>query len=419
MKIVTFSSANSLWQKAVFASLILLFISPLFAQDGVKDNRYGGFARLYSMGDNPYIVDPDNIRNNPAYSSVYSNFLWGDIGSSVADPEDGSGQFAGFNYSVNKDLTLGILLTRSDFGSSSIGSLDPINIVGLINSVEPGADIVPLDNNTELLGAYSFGNYVFGIGLSYASTTNDFRPATGSEDQNSADQFGVNLGLIGNLSSDFKFDAAFTLLLPSATYEPAVGDKLDASNTLILVNARGFWKLSNKVSFVPNVVFYSATGDFETGGQSVDLPSSRGIQFGVGFTYRYENLLISGGPSFAYETMDIPGIGGAQPELEDSRTTFPAWNLGAEWFFTDWLVGRAGYVASTFSNTFQSPASATTVDEFRVTTFGRGDVRLGVGFRFGGFSLDATVNDDVLREGFNLVGGGTKSFAYLSASFAF
>lgn len=419
MEKVTFSFSNSLLQKVLFAALMLFYISPLFGQDGVKDNRYGGFARLYSMGDNPYIVDPDNIRNNPAYSSVYSNFLWGDIGSSVADPESGSGQFAGFNYSINNDFTLGILLTRNDFGSSSIGSLDPTNTVGLVNSEDAGANIVPMDNNTEILGAYSFGNYVLGLGLSYAATTNDFRPASGTEDQNSASQFGVNLGLIGNLSSDFKFDAAFTLLLPTATYEPAVGDKIEASNTLILANARGFWKLNNKISFVPDVVFYNATGSFDIGAQSVDLPSSTGIRIGVGFTYRYENLLISGGPAFAYETMTFPAIADAQPELEDSRTTFPSWNLGAEWYFTDWLVGRAGYVASTFSTTFQDPASATTVNEFRTTSFGRGDVRLGVGFRFGGFSLDATVNDDALREGFNLIGGGTQSFAYLSASFAF
>jgi hypothetical protein len=98
---------------------------------------------------------------------------------------------------------------------------------------------------------------------------------------------------------------------------------------------------------------------------------------------------------------------------------FPSWNLGAEWYFTEWLVGRAGYVASTFSETSQSTATPTTFDENTRTRFSEGDVRLGVGFRFGGFTLDATVNDDVLREGFNLVGGGTKSFAYLSASFAF
>jgi len=42
---------------------------------------------------------------------------------------------------------------------------------------------------------------------------------------------------------------------------------------------------------------------------------------------------------------------------------------------------------------------------------------VGVGFRFGDFSLDTTVNEDVLRQGFNTIGGGGITFAYLTASY--
>ena len=116
-------SKVQLFTKALVAlsliSFVFIFSSSVFAQDGVKDNRYGGYARLYSMGDNPYIVDPDNIKYNSAYSSVYSNFFWGDIGGNNGNPEDGFGQFVGFNYQVSKGFTLGALLTRNDFLSSS------------------------------------------------------------------------------------------------------------------------------------------------------------------------------------------------------------------------------------------------------------------------------------------------------------
>lgn len=166
-------------------------------------------------------------------------------------------------------------------------------------------------------------------------------------------------------------------------------------------------------------MFYTASGDVTVDGDSEDLPSVMGLGFGVGLTYQVGNLIISGGPALLYETMTFAAVTDENPELEDSRVTFPQWNLGAEWYFTDWLLGRVGYVASTSSVTYQYPASLTTVDEYSFTDYGRGDIRLGVGFRFGGFTLDATVNDDVLREGFNLVGGGTHSFAYLSASYAF
>jgi hypothetical protein len=409
--------------KRAFAFLIaLVFVFSTFTNaqnEEKKDVRYGGFARLYSMGDNPYVIDPDNIKYNTAYSSVYSNFLWGDIGSSAVSATDGVGQFAAFNYKVSKEFTIGALLSRDDFGSSGIANLYANSLVSLINGNVPAANIVALDNNFELLTSYSFGTFVVGFGASYASTTNDFTPATGTGDKNSASQLGFNLGVLGKLTPTFNFDAAFSLALPSATYEPGTGDKVEASNTLMMANVRGFIKLSKVFTLVPNVMFYNSTGSVSAGATTTDLPSMMSIGAGVGLTYQVENLIISGGPAFMLESTTLAAVSGSQPELKDSRLVFPAWNLGAEWFLTDWLIGRAGYVASTFSETSQSAASSTTVDENTRTNFGRGDVRLGVGFRFGSFSLDATVNDDVLREGFNLIGGGTKSFAYISGSFAF
>jgi hypothetical protein len=408
-------------KKFLFFAFIITLSTIVFAQEGEKDNRYGGYARLHSMGDNPYIVDPDNIKLNSAYSYMYPNFLWGDIGSSVANPEDGYGQFAGFNYSVSREFTLGILLTRNDFMPSySIGGLDSRNLVGQINNNVAGANIVPLDNNIELFGSYTFGALVLGVGVAYASTSNNYTPATGTGDKNSASQFGVNIGIVDYFSSNLKFDAAFSLVLPSATFEPGAAgvDKVEGSNTDIMVNARGFWRLSNKVSLVPSVAFYSSTGSSTVGGLSSDLPSWSGILIGVGLNYKVGDLLIAGGPSFMYESETIASTQ-ISPEEKNSWTTFPGWNLGAEWYLTDWLIGRLGYVASTFSGTYQTQATPTTVDEQTTTGFGRGDVRLGVGFRLGGFNLDATINDDVLREGLNLIGGGTSTFAYLSASYAF
>ena len=421
MKELTTVFGQNFAQRVIFFSFLFVFSFLSFAQEGEKDNRYGGYARLHSMGDNPYIVDPDNIKLNPAYSSTYSNFLWGDIGANNGNPEGGQGQFAGFSYGFNDQFTLGFLLTRSDFMTSyAIGGLDPRDLAGQIND-ETGANVVPLNNNFELLGSYNFGNFVLGLGVAYASTTNDFTPDSGNGGyQNSASQFGVNLGVMGKLSSKFKFDAAFSVVLPSVAYEPdgAGAFKIEASNTDIFVNARGFWSLSNKVTLVPTVGFLTSSGTAKNGAQSFDLPSWMGFLVGVGLHYQVGDLLIAGGPSFMYESETIASTD-TSPEEINSWTTFPGWNLGAEWYFTDWLVGRLGYVASTFSGTYQSAVSPSSVNEFKQTGFGEGDVRLGVGFRFGGFNLDATVNDDALRQGLNLVGGGVASFAYLSASYAF
>ena len=415
----TANNGKNLLFKIFLVSFILIFSCMSYSQDEMKDIRYGGYARLHAMGDNPYVVDPDNIKLNPAYTSIYSNFIWGDIGSSNENPEGGYGQFAGFDYRFNRQFTLGFLLTRNDFMPSyCIGYLDPRDLVSQINASGTGANVVPLDNNFELVGSYDFGNFVLGGGLAYAATTNNYKPATGAEDKNSASQFGINVGIMAEFSSSFKFDLAASLILPSVTHELDTS-KVEASNTDILVNARGFWRLSSRISLVPNIAFYNSTGTVKIRAQSSDLPSWMGFLVGLGLHYQVGDLLIAGGPSLMYQSETVKSIANASPELDNSSTTFPAWNLGMEWYLTDWLIARMGYVASTFSETSQEPATTTTVNEYNSTGFQRGDVRLGVGFRFGGFTLDATVNDQALREGLNLIGGGTPSFAYLSASYGF
>ena len=419
-KLVTFSDSSFL-MGAILFTLIFSFSSVLIAQNiEKKDHRYGGYARLFSMGDNPYVVDPDNIKLNPAYASMYSNFLWGDIGSNNGIPTDGNGQFAGVNFALNNNLTLGLLLARDDFQSMSIARLDRDNIVNNINTTVGSAVIVPLNNNLELLGAYKFGNFVVGLGVSYASTSREVTPATGTGDKGTASQIGANLGLMGKVAPGFEFDFSFSLLLPSATFEPgtAGADKISGSNTFMYANARAMVELSKKFTFVPTVDFFNGSGKVEVGANSTDLPSELAFGVGLGLQYKVDNLIIVGGPAFMYSSQSQASTT-TTPELKNSTMTFPAWNLGAEWGFTEWLYGRLGYVASTFSRTTQSPVTATTVDELSFTGFGNGDVRLGLGFRFGGFNLDATINDDVLREGFNLVGGGTRTFAYISASYGF
>ena len=78
-----------------------------------------------------------------------------------------------------------------------------------------------------------------------------------------------------------------------------------------------------------------------------------------------------------------------------------------EW--VTWLTG------SVYNESNPNPAD---VDEAIQTIYGPTGFWLGLGFRTGGFSLDATINDDVLRQGLNTVGGLGATFAYISLSFA-
>ncbi|MFA4924578.1 MAG: hypothetical protein WC557_10340 [Ignavibacteriaceae bacterium] len=404
----------------------LLFVSFLsLAQENNSDNqnfdRSGGYARIQSLGNNPFVVDPENMKTNPAYAAYYQNFLWGDLGSSkVGADNNGVGQFAGFSLKITPTLTVGGLLTRKDFQSNSIGLLDPTGVVSTVNSLLGVSRVVNLDNNLELFGSYKLGNMVLGLGAAYASTTNKYTPATGSGDEGTASQFGLNAGLILEVNENLDVDVDASLVLPSATYTPGTGSKTAASNTLLMLDGRAFYKINPKLTLVPLINFGNISGTVDQAGKSSDLSSSTIFGVGVGINYRTGDFLLAGGPSLMYSKTTDPSIPNISPETSSSSFEFPVWNIGAEWNLVSWLIARFGYVASTGSDKWQNAVSATKTEEYTRTVFGANDgATLGIGLRFGQFGLDAMVNEEILRQGFNNIGGGKATLAYISASYAF
>lgn len=404
--------------------IVLISFSTLTSQ---TFDRSGGYARVMSLGYNPYVVDPEFIKYNPAWTGMYKNFVWGDFGGSSFGPYASSGQFVGFNFGITDNLTLGAMLTRDDFMSvfdamynfGSIGRLDPGFLVPQINSIVGAGSVVPLNNNIEVLGSFRVGQIIIGAGISYAASTNELKPAVGGTQTGSASQIGFNAGLLMELSRKFTLDASVMFMSPSASFEPATGTKTELSQTFIGAQGRLFWKFNNNVSFVPAVKFYSASGTVDAGGKSSDLNSITLLNAGFGIQYRNDDFMLVGGPALQTISTTFPAVPTVSPELTTSSFYFPVWNLGAEWFATDWLTARAGYIASTYSTTNESAASVTTKNETTITGYMPGNVTLGLGFRFGGFALDATMNVDVLRQGLNNIGGGTPTFAYISSSYAF
>jgi len=406
--------------KKILTISILLFLSTTIvsAVTPATIEKTGGYARIQAMGNNPYIIDPFNMTLNSAWGAYYSDFIMGDLGSTAtAFGNDGVGQFIGANFKVGKNMTLGVILARNNFnGQFSILNLDPYGVIG-----NNGAAIA-LDNVVELMSTYSLGKHKIGIGLSYASTTNEVNPAGSDPTVNSASQLGLNFGYVSQLSGSLLLDVSLSLLFPGTTSEqPNQGDA-SASETVISFNARTFIRMSEKFKLVPVLQFVttSASGDVPSGteSESVDLPSTSVFILGVGFRYQTGDFLFAGGPAYASFSTTTPAVENASPEFSTGITGFPIWNLGGEWEFADWIVGRMGYMAITGKTSNESPSSSTEVTEAIQTVYGPTGFWLGIGFRTGGFSLDATINDDVLRQGLNTVGGLGATFAYISLSVA-
>jgi hypothetical protein len=235
---------------------------------------------------------------------------------------------------------------------------------------------------------------------------------------------GLNAGILARLSPGFRLDAGASFIFPGASLEPGDGT-VDISQTIILLNARLFIDVSSKLTFVPVVAFTTASGTLENSvidpSEDTDLPSTSVFLVGAGANYTVGDFLLAGGIALASQSVTEPEVEDVSPELSDSRFAFPIWNLGIEWNLTDWFVGRVGYSASTESNTNEetSPSDPEEIDEEIFTSFGRLlGATVGVGFRLGDFSLDATVNEGILHEGLNNIGGAGPTFAYLSLAYA-
>jgi len=420
------------FSKFLVSACLILAVSVSYSQEIKKT---GGYARLAGMGSNPYVIDPFFNTINPAWNAVYNNFILGDLGSSAGSPfsPGGSGQYLSGSFQIGENWTLGGILARNDFNGMSIALLDPGSnsssslsypgVVSTVNGITGETSVIPLDNNVEAIGTYSFGQTIVGLGIAYANTSNDVNPPTGGSTEGSASQLGFNLGVISDLARSLKLDIGASLVLPTASYKTDTLNETSASQTIITVNGRVFWNLNKNLKLVPLILFSTESGTIDSGGSStasVDMPSFTKFDVGMGLNYQIGDFLIAGGAIFSSANLTTPAVNDVSPELSFSETRFPIWNIGVEWNMLEWFVGRFGYVAYSGSRSDEFPNTATSKTELVQTFFGpsqRG-ATVGVGFRFGDFSLDATVYEDVLRQGFNTIGGGGPTFAYLTASYA-
>ncbi len=411
--------------KNVVMVLLLLTIT-LSAQNEIK--KTGGVARLKSMGENTFMLDPTNILINPAYGAYYDNFIWGDIGLTGSEgSSDGIGQYLGSSIRLNDDFSIGLLLSNSDhtYGDVSIMSVDPFNFGNKISPNTPTPQ-----NNTELFGTYKMKNTILGLGMSYSVSGVDQKqesiepPRTLKQNRNYR-QFGLDLGFITNLSDGIKLDASVMFLAVGSTYET---DSLciEGSQSIFKINSRAFIKLNDKINFIPMVGFYATDGSFEYTKkpqigtyENFDVPSNTYLNLGIGFDYVNSDLYIVGGPSISFDWVKYESKNsGINTKLDQTNISL-TWKIGLEWLATNWLTGRLGYRQKT-TDVSKNYINGNIISESNETYFEASDgFTLGIGLKFDNFSLDATINEDMIRQGLRMIGGDYNTLGYVSLSYAF
>ncbi len=405
------------------AIILLLLTITLSAQNEIK--KTGGVARLKSMGDNSFIIDPTNMLTNPAYGAYYDNFVWGDIGStSNLGSDDGVGQFIGTSIRLNKSFTIGVMLSKSDHAYSRYNIMSIVTED--INQYMPN-DVPSPQNNTELFGTYKMDNTVLGFGLSYSGSgvEQDYKGIDYKKEERAAHQFGLNLGLLTKLSESIDLEAS-AMFLAAGNMNDLDSLRLEGSQTILSIDARAFIKITDRVNFIPTLGFYTISGDIEYTKKpavgeynNFDAPSITNFRLGIGFDYSYSNLLFVGGPSIEFGGYNFEIIEEGTKTTSDLSETSIIWVLGLEWSATSWLTGRIGYKDETNYISYESKHGNYSSKLDGIGFMSTNGFTLGIGLKFDKFSLDATVNEDMIRQGLRMIGGDFNTFGYVSLSYAF
>ena len=448
---------------AIILILLLIGVSIIFSQA-----KPGGIARQVAMGGsfagqglvlNPFIMmDPALLLVNPAYQDRYKDYMWSNLAGGRVEGlnsgDNGYGhQNAGIAFGVSDAFTLGAILSFDP----SAANMYTGDLSGYPQYQRAPQTIPQIENVWELIGSYKLSTMTLGLGLMYGwSNHNDkddyTSPVSSEEDEMSSSMIGIRAGAIIDLNDKLSFDVAGQLRLDNATDKitrtPEVagtGGEYKSSGTEMVFSARACYKMNNKFNFVPYAMigFSNAEPKEEkppTGATAAIASlkySTLLYAFGIGGEYRTQSFYLAGGISYQHYSSesDRKEVGVDADTLKEtiSYTGFPVVNLGGEWWFTEWMVGRIGYFRSIGSRMVKDEYPRRTWEHNQSYNFSSinigelfggnhdGIVTLGVGFKFGGFSLEATVSEDALRRGLGLIGSynGINTFGYMTASYNF
>lgn len=446
--------------------------------------KWGGIARQIAMGGssagqglvlNPFLWDdPTLLLVNPAYQTRYKDYVWTNIGGGTllgaTTTDNGYGlQNAGISFAVNNQLTVGAVLSYdpsfANTASTLIGGVGGLGFPAPLGfgsiAQRPTRPIPPIANVWEAYGSLDLGSLDIGFGFMYGYSKSDSTITSGGisySSEASASVFGLRAGILIDLgkgdavdvSAALRFDKADDKVSRKPVPTSLTDGDYSVSGTELQLQARAKFKLSSRVSFVPYGAFATLSGepkeDRKPTAATVATPAALkvsliSVAFGAGMEYQLSNVLLATGLSFftarnkvEFTQRAVGGLPATAITGTVSNTSIPVINLGAEWWVVDWLAARAGYyrtlgnlklkiesaidtIRTTFEMNLSTPSSFLLLPRYNHD----GIVTLGLGLRFGNFSLDATVSEEALRRGLGIFGAGDdlNTFGYVNASYNF
>jgi hypothetical protein len=409
-----------------------------------------GTARYESLGFNPFIMDAAvDINRNPAWSTMYRNYAFGDLGRFTPGEQQKGGeyflqdQYAGVNFGLGKQWNMGAVLNKEEgqiFGSQDLGS----DFQSRYNGLGIEAPIVPM----ELMVGYMSASKKLSVGIApyYARWSHDFTGLNSDTTlvNRSSSIMGGTIGVVGKMKDGWweaNVDARLNKYKEENTVR-VIGGKGDTSNVTttfendggfeINANVRGFFMVSkpNKVNLVPYITF----GMFNWTPKVTTTPATT-------FTEEYKWMTIKGGVGINMPILDdgmlaggvTSGITtikynaadvGATYEYKATHFYLPQFNVGGEWKFNDWLTGRIGYARAIIRSKVEESATGFTFtphdEELSLASDPNHTITLGLGWQFGRFSVDGLIGERFFQQGpYILSGKDDDLYGILSASYNF
>jgi len=397
-----------------FVTMMLSGVS--YAQDEAISS---GTGRYEALGSSPFIWDAaTDINNNPAWASQYKHYLFGDIGRDVVNNYELTDQYLGVNFGIGKQISLGAVLNKREDRWDEFGN--PYGIQ---------SPIVPM----KILFAVSGETFSFGVAPYLAMWSSETKPAGQGDTTYNSSSIGGQLGFIWNVEKLSFIEGAFDMKINSYKKEvtnvttPFKGN--NEGGLQFAANFRGKFNVQKQYGI--NLVPYIGFSTYSWNPTESPLPtpttvftkySNFNIQGGIGINMPVlDNGLFGGGVSAGYRTFTGDNWLTANDEYKYTALTLPKFNLGLEWKFVDWLVGRLGYSRAMIS-TDNKYTNGNLTDESSITvaTDPIQTINLGIGMQFGRFSLDGTIGEKMLKNSPYLISGQNNDlYGVISASYNF
>ncbi len=402
--------------------LLLISTVTLLLVIVVGGSAFATLARIRALGNQEfYFKDIYHVYTNPAYLGLYTNNVYGELGTYTGQFSNPDSQFVGISYKLYKGLSLGLTLNRQAFWDPT-DKFTEYDFFGFPTPI----------NGYDVMGSYDFEKLHFGVDFYHAGNKYEQTISNGasSKTEYSSGTTTLTGGFLFDLTEMNSVEGVLRLNFDRAKTSSTSGSVFDKNETDggngIAFGARGFFEVSTDFQVVPLFAFahesvsLKHTEDVSANNYTTGKMTETLLFFGLGGNLQLEKGMVAGGLNLTMTQ--------EKDEKDPTSTTetkdwyMPGFNLGVEYELVKWLTARIG-MEKWFGKRESKLDTTLPFHRNTKTRFANSDesfVGAGVGFKFSKFQVDATVGDNSLFEGGYILSGVQRNlFGTLSAVFTF